>query len=75
MLHALKNYTIDGRPATQEVPLLSLPTKSDEDNLDKGVIGGLKDSQGQLQTGIVKSASINLGTRNATLTLMYDMIS
>ena len=59
----------------QEVPLLPLPTKSDEDNLDKGVIGGLKDSQGQLQTGIVKSASINLETRNATLTLMYDMIS
>lgn len=59
----------------QEVPLLPLPTKSDEENLDKGVIGGLKDSQGQLQTGIVKSATINLGTRNATLTLMYDMIS
>lgn len=59
----------------QEVPLLPLPTKNDEEDLDKGVIGGLKDSQGQLQTGIVKSASINLGTRNATLTLMYDMIS
>lgn len=59
----------------QEVPLLPLPTKSDEEDLDKGVIGGLKDSQGQLQTGIVKSATINLGTRNATLTLMYDMIS
>lgn len=59
----------------QEVTLLPLPTKSDEDKLDKGVIGGLKDSQGQLQTGIVKSATINLGTRNAKLTLMYDMIS
>lgn len=59
----------------QEVPMLPLPTKSDEEKLDKGVIGGLKDSQGQLQTGIVKSATINLGTRNATLTLMYDMIS
>lgn len=59
----------------QEVPLLPLPTKSYEEDLDKGVIGGLKDSQGQLQTGIVKSATINLGTRNATLTLMYDMIS
>lgn len=59
----------------QDVPLLPLPTKSDEEDLDKGVIGGLKDSQGQLQTGIVKSATINLGTRNATLTLMYDMIS
>ena len=59
----------------QEVPLLPLPTKSDEEDLDKGVIGGLKDSQGQLQTGIVKSATINLGTRNAKVTLMYDMIS
>lgn len=59
----------------QEVPMLSLPTKSDEEKLDKGVIGGLRDSQGQLQTGIVISATINLGTRNATLTLMYDMIS
>lgn len=59
----------------QEVPLLPLPTKSDEEKLEKGVIGGLKDSQGQLQTGIVKSATINLGTRNAELTLMYDMIS
>lgn len=59
----------------QEVPMLPLPTKSDEENLDRGVIGGLKDSQGQLQTGIVKSATINLGTRNAELTLMYDMIS
>lgn len=59
----------------QEVPLLPLPTKSDEEDLDKGVIGGLRDSQGQLQTGIVKSATINIGTRNATLTLMYDMIS
>ena len=59
----------------QEVPLLPLPTKSDEEKLDKGVIGGLRDSQWQLQTGIVKSATINLGKRNAKLTLMYDMIS
>lgn len=58
----------------QEVPLLPLPTKSDEEDLDKGVIGGLKDSQGQLQTGIVKSAKINIASRNASLTLMYDMI-
>ena len=59
----------------QDVPLLPLPTRSDEEDLDKGVIGGLKDSQGRLQTGIVKSATINLGTRNAELTLLYDMIS
>lgn len=59
----------------QDVPLLPLPTRSDEEDLDKGVIGGLKDSQGRLQTGIVKSATINLGTRDAELTLMYDMIS
>lgn len=59
----------------QEVPLLPLPTKSDEDSLDKGVIGGLRDSNNQLQTGIVKEAKINLSSRNASLTLMYDMIS
>ena len=59
----------------QEVPLLPLPTKSDEDNLDLGVIGGLRDSNNQLQTGIVKEAKINLSSRNASLTLMYDMIS
>lgn len=59
----------------QEVPLLPLPTKNDEVNLEKGVIGGLRDSNNQLQVGIVKSATINLGTRNAKLTLMYDIIS
>ena len=59
----------------QEVPLLPLPTKGDEDNLDLGVIGGLRDSNNQLQTGIVKEAKINLSSRNASLTLMYDMIS
>lgn len=59
----------------QEVPILPLPTKSDEDNLDLGVIGGLRNSNNQLQTGIVKEAKINLSSRNASLTLMYDMIS
>lgn len=58
----------------QDVPLLPLPTRNDERALEQGVKGGLRDSQGQLQTGIVKSATINLGTRNAELTLMYDMI-
>lgn len=58
----------------QDVPLLPLPTRNDERDLEKGVKGGLRDSQGRLQTGIVKSATINLGTRNAELTLMYDMI-
>ena len=59
----------------QDVSMLPLPTKSDEEKLAQGVIGGLRDSQQQLQTGIVKSATINLGTRNAKLVLMYDMIS
>lgn len=59
----------------QEIPLLPLPTKNDEVKLQKGVIGGLRDSQRQLQTGIVKSATINLGTRNAEVTVVYDMIS
>lgn len=58
----------------QDVPLLPLPTRNDERALEQGVKGGLKGSQGRLQTGIVKSATINLGTRNAELTLMYDMI-
>lgn len=55
--------------------MLPLPTKADEDNLDKGVIGGLRDNQQQPQVGLVKDAKINLSSRNCELTLIYDAIS
>ncbi|MBO4382203.1 MAG: hypothetical protein IKV77_05200 [Alistipes sp.] len=59
----------------QEVPLLPLPTKNDEVKLEKGVIGGLRDSQNQLQTGLVETATVNLTSRNCKLTLAYDMVN
>ena len=59
----------------QETTILPLPFPADEYRLDHGVIGGLRDSLGNLQIGIVENATVNLSSRNCTLKLMYDIIA
>lgn len=39
---------------------------------DKGITTGLKDRAGQKMTGLIESVAVNLGSRNAEVTLLYD---
>lgn len=59
----------------QNTTILPMPTQSDEQQLDHGVIGGLRDSQGNYLVGIVENAKINLTSRNCELKIMYDIIT
>ena len=50
----------------QEVPELSVPDLATEQRLKEGIRTGLG-------TGILNSATVNLGSRNAKMTLVYDI--
>lgn len=49
-----------------------VPFMSGDPVTDKGITTALKDRNGQKMTGLIESAAVNLGSRNAEVTLLYD---
>ena len=55
----------------QEVGVLPMPMRDDEDK--RAVKGGLKTANGEWAVGLVETITVNLGSRNAKLTVRYEI--
>ena len=55
----------------QEVGVLPMPVRDDEDK--RAVKGGLKTANGEWAVGLVETMTVNMGSRNAKLTVRYEI--